>query len=219
MLAYASLLTGTSSARAVNSANFTTLFPPSLGRPSSRFRCFINYPPQRRIRAFYPSEDDVNFVYDKVGYHLRSLRYREWKPPAEVSPYLDHPPFLDILDLTTTTLIGSKLFQGLGISGPGIRLAFLEEVGRYPGHGEDILALLYSWDRGSLILGRIPIKYLIPTGVREVFLVPNGRVYVTWKDVTQGILTGASVTAWLTDWTDDFVILTDGDSGVVMDEE
>ena len=78
---------------------------------------------------------------------------------------------------------------------------------------------MYSWDKDTLVLGRFPIPFFVTTGVEEVFIVPIGRVYITWKDLTKGVLTGASVTAWLADPEDNFIILTDGDSGVVMDEE
>ena len=130
------------------------LFP--FGYPSSRFHHFIHHPHHHHIHTFHLTAEDVNLVYDKVSYHLQALQLCKWKPPAEVSLYLDHPPFLNILNMTTTTLMSPQLSQGLGISGCRICLALIKEIGHYLGHKEDLLILTLG-ARGHITSGYIVI--------------------------------------------------------------
>jgi hypothetical protein len=169
-------------------------------RQSGQPPLFIGRPSSKDVHVFCLTSEDINHIYMGCGINARTYLDRNWRPDWRVRQYLtkttifNHPiPPVDV-DLTPFRLIGPRLTQGHGLIGNGIRIALIEEYGRWPREPNCIAGKGFSWTSNSVVHFKFPTSFVAVPGVRETVDTEEVRITVEWQDLEAGILRGPKVT-------------------------
>ena len=165
---------------------------------------FIARRSSRDLRVFTITPDDIEDAYMKAAVPIRNDLERKWRPERLVAQRLRpkapfYHPTPGIFDLRPYRLVGPRLVQGYGVIGHGIRLALIEEYGRWPNEKGIIAGRVFNWTSGNIETGKIPIKFVSAPGVEETVEEFGARIVLEWQDLEAGLLRGMRATAIVDD--------------------
>jgi len=159
---------------------------------------FIARPSSKVLRTFPLTINDIHFIYIETSIKVRSPQDRKWRPMDRVHRYMTRPGAFNLSlhrlqharDLSDYQLEGPRLTQGFGIIGHNVRLAVVEEIGRWPGLPGSLAAIVFPWDTKDLVFGKIPINFTAKAGIEEQVVLENAYLRVVWQDLESGIVEG-----------------------------
>ena len=165
---------------------------------------FIARPGSRDLRTFPITLSNNDDAYMQAGVPIRNDFERKWRPERLVAqrlhlvaPFYHSTP--DVLDLRPYHLVGPRWTQGYGIIGHEVRLALIEEYGRWPGEIGLIAGRLFNWQTGDVEVGKIPIEFVSAPGVEETVEGLDSTIVVQWQDLGAGLRQGIRAVAILND--------------------
>ena len=161
---------------------------------------FIARKSSRTLRTYPLTRSDIHNIYIRGNATLAESHDRQWRPATMVERRLrpTDPAYRrltkKIINFHSYKLVGPRLTQGMGLVGHGIRVALIEEYGRWPGEPNQLAGHMYSWDLADACYGKIPLSFFDVPGIEVRELVVDTQVAREQQEGEVGTSPGLEVT-------------------------